>query len=233
MWDDLEANKKRLVIKIDGKKKEYDISDIGKKERFKVRGQSYYVNVISTGYFREIEIRNVPYEEQEASASQQLSDIIFSGLQRQEGMAIYLDLKGIGVSIVDDEPKEILYLSIYQILVSWVSEKIRLEGGEIENQDEYNLLVSHIQIDNMLSEENPIIFSPENALDKGMKVTIKDLEYDKKRVDKSYTPFIQVKFSISNTANNQLTQTKIDAIQVKIQTILLEVETGTLSVIVG
>jgi hypothetical protein len=222
-----------LVIKIDGKKKEYDISDIGKKEKFKVGRSLYYVNVISNGYFREIEIRNVPYEEEVVTATQQLSNIIFSGLQRQEGMAINLDLKGIGISIVDEEPKEILYLSIYQILVSWINEKIRLEGGEIENQDEYNLLISHIQIDNMLSEENPIIFSPENALDKGRKVTMQDLEYSGKKKDEGYTPFIQVKFSISNTANNLLTQTKIDAIQVKIQTILLEVETGTLSVIVS
>ena len=74
-----------------------------------------------------------------------------------------LDLRGVGISIVDKEPKEILYISIFKIVIKANSETTDKGRGVIETNEEYDLLLYHFQIDNMVSLENPILFSNGNA----------------------------------------------------------------------
>jgi hypothetical protein len=42
----------------------------------------------------------------------------------KKGFTFGVDLKGVGISLVDNEPKEIIYLSIYKL--SFMIEKVRV-----------------------------------------------------------------------------------------------------------
>lgn len=220
-------DEKKLVIEIEGKKKSYEIDQIEDKDSFKVKKRIYFVSVITTGYFRDIEIRSQrddKKEEKKESAVAAIREMMFLGASRQNAMYITVNLEGVGVSIVDEEPKEILFLSIYRIHASMINET-KLVDNEvhiIENQEEYNLRISHIQIDNVTSKDNPVLFSPEDGLDKGGALS-----------DINYTPFIQIKLSQTSNKNQKISQQIIDAFQVKIQRMKLEVETGTLKIIVS
>ena len=67
-------------------------------------------------------------------------------------------------------------------------------------------MIYHMQIDNMVSLENPILFGPEEILDK-----------DKILNEESYTPFVQMKISYSNNQSANVSRKKIDGLQVMIQ----------------
>lgn len=58
VWDNQIIAEKRIVIEIDGKTKEYEIDEIKEKDKFKVGKNTYYVCVISTGFYRELEIKH-------------------------------------------------------------------------------------------------------------------------------------------------------------------------------
>ena len=66
VWADQTIEKKRLVLEIEEKSKSYEIDEIKDKEDLVVKRKigshkekrHYYVSVITTGYFKEIEIRS-------------------------------------------------------------------------------------------------------------------------------------------------------------------------------
>lgn len=221
VWDDQTVNSKRVVLEIDGVRESYEIDEIEDKKHFSAKRKTYYVSVISTGYFRELEIRpkrkEDEKEEELGKGKAFMKELVLISSTNQSGLNLAVDLLGVGVSIVDEEPKELMFLSVYKIGVSAINELKHIGGGMLENQEEYNLMISHIQIDNMISKENPILFSPEDPLDKGKELS-----------DPLYTPFIQLKLSQSSNRYHKTSQRKIDAFQLKIQAMKLDVETGTL-----
>lgn len=106
-----------------------------------------------------------------------------------------LDLRGLGISIVDKEPKEVLYISLYRIRFKVEQEVTDKGKGITESNEEYDLTLYHMQIDNMVSLENPILFSPTEMLDK-----------EKVLTDEEYTPFIQIKVSYSNNQSAKVSR---------------------------
>lgn len=80
-----------------------------------------------------------------------------------------------------------------------------------------------MQIDNVISDENPIIFTPEDGFDKNRDLT-----------DPNFTPFIQMLLELSTNIHDKNNQSmKIEACQMEIQEMRLEVETGTMMIIVN
>ena len=93
-----------------------------KNKPFAVKKAKYTVNLVSTGYFRELEIRDrVSTKKQGTSADILRSFMVAKGLHKTEFKAS-LELKGVGISIVDKEPKEIIYLSLYRIYIKYANE---------------------------------------------------------------------------------------------------------------
>jgi hypothetical protein len=77
-----------------------------------------------------------------------LKDIMTAQISKQE-QQIHINLKGIGISFVDSEPKEVLYISIYKI--NFEIKKITdtdMHGTKIET--EVDLKIYHMQIDNQV-----------------------------------------------------------------------------------
>jgi hypothetical protein len=223
VWDDQTKDDKKVIIEIDGQSKEYDLDEIQDKKDFVIKKKKYYVKLISTGYFRELEIRDkLSNVGKTGNPSDMLKSLMLVSKRNRTGMKANLDLRGVGLSFVDKEPKEILYISIFKIVAKYDSETINKGRGQLEINEEYDLMVYHMQIDNMVSLENPILFSPMEILDKDQIVT-----------NPEYTPFVQIKVSYSNNQSSKVSRKKIDAFQVMIQKMKVEVETGTLNTIIG
>jgi hypothetical protein len=223
VWDDQTADDKRIILEIDGQRKEYDIDEIEEKKPFVIKKKKYYVEVKSTGYFRELEIRDKKSNKDKLdNPSRFLKSLMVSSSGQREERKICIDLRGIGISIVDKEPKEVMYLSIFRILMNLKQESLTKPNGVIESEEEFDVMVYHMQIDNMVSLDNPILFSPDMVLDKEKILT--DLEH---------TPFVQIKLSRSSNISARVTRKKIDAFQVMIQAMKVQVETGTLNLIIS
>jgi hypothetical protein len=227
VWDNQTVKIKRIVLEIDGKTKEYEIDEIKQKDTFKVGKKSYFISLVSTGYYRELEIRHskvadIEEEEESNVGVAAMKSITKFAHTKSEGMNATIQLEGIGISIVDEEPKEIIYLSIYKIEISAIQElkMVDFSNQIYENQEEYNLNISHMQIDNMVSVDNPTIFAPEDG------------DRDKILNDPEYTPFIQIKMSQTSNMHVNSVQKRIDAFQVKLQKMKIEADTGSLAIIV-
>lgn len=227
VWDNQIITEKRIVLEIDGKTKEYEIDEIKEKDKFKVgKKTKYYVCVISTGFYRELEIKHYSKAEVEKEDEDNAGVAALKGLTqiastKSDGINATIKLEGLGISIVDAEPKEVIYLSIYMVELSVIQERkiVDFLNFIYENQEEYNLLIAHMQIDNMVSKDNPTIFSPEDG--------------DKTRIltDPDFTPFIQVKVSQTSNMHVDSVQKRIDAFQIKLQQMKIEAETGTISIV--
>lgn len=223
VWDDQTKDEKKVTIRIDGHEKEYDLDEIEDKKNFVIKKKKFYVKLVSTGYFRELEIRDkLSNNKKLDNSASLLKNLMLSNGAGKNSLTANLDLRGVGISIVDKEPKEIIYISIFKIVIKAQQDTVNKGKGVIERSDEYDLIVYHMQIDNMVSLENPILFSPQETLDKK---TILENE--------DYTPFVQIKVSFSSNESANVSRKKIDAFQVMIQKMKAEVETGTLNVIIG
>ncbi|CAI2359786.1 unnamed protein product [Moneuplotes crassus] len=222
VWDDQTVNEKKIILEIDGQRKEYDLDEIKEKKDFVVKKKKYYIELISTGFFRELEIRDRVSSKNKAIKSKDLLKSLMVAPRNRTGMKANLDLRGLGISFVDKEPKEVLYISIFRIIAKIERETVNKGRGVIETSEEYDFMIYHFQIDNMVTTENSILFSPEEILDK-----------EKILNDEEYTPFVQIKISYTNNESSKVSRKKIDALQVMIQKMKLEVETGALNVIIN
>ena len=140
-----------------------------------------------------------------------------------------VELKGLGISLIDNEPKEVLYLSIYKMqfmLEKWTEKQQakneeQLEGLEMEGGNEqvtkYELRIDHIQIDNMLNNLMPVFFCPVRELDLGGEHAAEDAEY---------TPFIQAMITYAEIQEKDVYIKKYRGLQFAIQEMKLQVETG-------
>jgi len=101
-----------------------------------------------------------------------------------------------------------------------------------------DLKVDHMQIDNMSSDENPIIFTPFKAMNKIN--TIKFEEYPKHRLlikkdeeqDPNYKPFIDIGLSFYSSSLNHVVRKKVDNIKLIIEPMIIELETGILNIVI-
>ena len=95
-----------------------------------------------------------------------------------------MKLKGIGVSFVDSEPKEVLYMSIYKIELN-VEKVTDTDIHGTKTETDINIKVYHMQVDNQVPTKgrNKIIFGPQ-----------KEINFEAIDNEEDYTPFIQMKF---------------------------------------
>jgi len=155
VWDDQTVNEKKVTIEIDGQKKEYDLDEIQDKKDFIIKKKKYYIKLISTGYFRELEIRDrVSNKGNFTNSKDMLKSLMLVSKKNKTGMKANLDLRGVGISIVDKEPKEVLYISIFKIVAKIEQETVDKGRGVVETSEEYDFMIYHMQIDNMVTVEN-------------------------------------------------------------------------------
>ncbi len=81
-------------------------------------------------------------------------------------------LKGIGMSFIDNQPKELMYLRMDDFNLKYenwnaLAKKI-YEQNHLRTQtfSVINLEIGNLQLDNMIHEEMPVVFGPKKYYDK-------------------------------------------------------------------
>jgi len=115
-WDNRLLTNRKLEVKIDDFKEHLNIDKVLKKKTIEGRRKDalYHVEVLVTGSNKKVVISTIE-KKQEAMEPGQLEKLMwrFSSMQ----MRLHLDLVGVGVSFIDNEPKELIYASLYNIQV--------------------------------------------------------------------------------------------------------------------
>jgi len=75
------------------------------------------------------------------------------------GMKFMLNLLGIGISIIDQEPEELLYICVNKILVNYQYRAVT-EEGETDTKTVIELNLGNFQIDNLTNDDYPVLLAP-------------------------------------------------------------------------
>lgn len=129
---------------------------------------------------------------------------------------ISLNIQSIGVSIIDADPKEVVYLAIHKPLIKY-GRKIGLNESEVN--ENFDVVIEHAQLDNMSTFVNPVILSPQKLLD----------AEESKGEKEEYTPFIQLKLERDIIKYKKSVVTKYPCIMFAAQEIQCHVETEALN----
>ena len=119
---------------------------------------------------------------------------------RSQGAKIFLNLEGIGFSLIDETPKEIFYLSFYKIFFDY---KYSIHNNILNKMNLHNSLtfsIKNMQLDYCLENAYEIVFNPTNQIlppkfgeeTKAEKKTFLDKVME---VGDEDTPFIQLVLS--------------------------------------
>lgn len=171
---------------------------------------------------------------------------------------ITVKLHGIGLSFVDNEPKELMYISLYNIgfkMTTWKEdahkskvrqtieeskeEEIDEEDNDFEGADEgaeevftqMDFTLGHMQIDDMVTDNFKIIFSPEKILEKE-EFKVAKFSNPLKR-DEDHIPFVQFSVTRAELHEGATKVEKFPALQLAIQKMNIQVDTQSVLEILG
>ena len=117
-----------------------------------------------------------------SSASLYVQNLINKKHFTKNEVKVKVALMGLGVSLVDNEPKELIYISLYRMALKVRIWRDDLEMGEEEQKEEtahtkqigdkeeeqvntqVDFSVEHMQIDDMLTDHFKVIFTPEKII---------------------------------------------------------------------
>ena len=174
----------RLQIKIKTAIIKYDYNAIGKTKTGLSDGVYYHARAISEKNSRVLHIRQTNKVEdtfskiggdtkifsnktavakmEEDKKSVSTPQIIFEDINNKDDIKLAVSIAGIGISVINHEPKELIYLNVFDISCDLEkNESIDPGDGIKTTTTSIALNIKKIQIDNMLEQSFPVIFSPQ------------------------------------------------------------------------
>ena len=211
LWPDHTLEKKKIILYAAGKQDTYDITLVGKQRVIVALPNYIHVRTITKNFGRQMIITQSFSRSNSVSLSDMGNINALEELKKEEkkedahskdDLKFSLFLQGIGLSIIDGDPKELLYFSAHQIEIGL--EKKVLKELQIEDTNYYlKFNIGHIQLDNMLDKSFPVIFAPQRLF-------IKDSK------DNEQFPFIQTKISYTNSRDEGLVFSKYNSVQLQV-----------------
>jgi len=93
---------------------------------------------------------------------------------KMTGMNMQFDFKGLGVSFIDNQPKELIYLCINDLALAYnylvVNDHKKDSGGSSTLTRTFlKFQVGNLQIDNLINDEMPVVIGPKNFYNSSLK----------------------------------------------------------------
>jgi len=83
------------------------------------------------------------------------------GVGSSEGMSVQLYLKGLGLSFLDNQPKELIYVTLDDIELRYSAKTItEIDGEQQVTSTKLMSKIGSVQIDNLLNEDMPVVIGP-------------------------------------------------------------------------
>ena len=102
----------------------------------------------------------ISYDKKENKNNLKMNEKILSQYKKISGFKFYLYLIGIGLNLINNEPKEIFYLSFYGITFEYINFSTNNINNKFDINDTLILKVKNIQLDYCLDDSFPIILNP-------------------------------------------------------------------------
>ena len=207
VFEDLISDKnKEITIKFDDKTNNYKLDEIKQFGKVKAKSGTFEVALKAQKDYKELSISN-PQKQKEVEVDPKgnVYKLLLMNKMLLKCFLITLNVKSICVSMIDSDPKEVLLVSLVNPLVKFGK---RVSFHSVEIDQNLDLIVDHVQIDNMGTMQNPVIFCPKKLLNN---------EEVKKEDNEEYTPFFQAKIEKHITKYRKTKSVKYPCIMLAVQ----------------
>jgi hypothetical protein len=82
--------------------------------------------------------------------------------QKSQGNIVRVSIAGITISVIDGAPREVMCASVLDLQLALKSFVYDKKAKVPETRTQLQASLGHVQIDNLVGEENPVIFGPKN-----------------------------------------------------------------------
>ena len=137
------------------------------------------------------------------------------------GMKYFFNLKGIGFSLIDQEPKEILYISLYKINFNYNYIMKYLIDNSENIKEEFIFNIYNIQIDYCLDNSFKVIMSPKTQILPENEAEIVIQNYGENLIP--FLQFLVIKRTNINNIDDNFNEKEINIYYQRIEIILQEI----------
>ena len=211
VWPDHIVPEKKINLFVGTSHRPYDITTMGElKPIIGDHGKSYRVRTITKNFGRQIIVtegcppKHKPKRTMKPEEKGEDEKQIEAVTHTKDDLKVHVSLPGFGASLVDSEPKELLYASLCEIALD-LEKKVTLLGALQDTNYYLSADVGHIQVDNTLERSFPVIFGPHRLF-----------VGDKKLRDSDWGPFVQFKASITESKEEDLAFTRVNSVQLQL-----------------
>ncbi|CAG9327203.1 unnamed protein product [Blepharisma stoltei] len=207
-FDDNLVNNKKIIVESENAKNKYSLEKIQKQKNF----GNHKVEVVVEGVTRQLNI-----SEPDLPKGTSIVQALYEMFAVKSSFKVLLEMKGIGLSIIDEKPTEKIYISMMGLFAKLKKTDI-LFGKRLDTALKADIKLGNFQIDNMdnMNSMFPVIYSP---------VAIN------KEESGEIVPFIQFKLQREiRTCINQQSNTidKISWLELLIQSMQAKINEDTL-----
>ena len=119
---------------------------------------------------------------------------IITGERKTSNMRFNVDIKGIGLSIIDNIPREVFYISMYGIDIMYLNLSYTKEKGIVDSTDNLQFKLKNFQVDYCLDDSFKCIVFPKEPLKP-------KIEEEKISRNEPILPFLQILFTRHTSYN--------------------------------
>ena len=149
----------------------------------------YHIYRKNKGQTRVIKI--IELSENEKNDRKFKNEINLLQRKRPKSSLYSLQLKGIGVSIINEVPKELFFISFYDIKMKYISNFLQTRfGTSIEITENIELYIKNIQIDYCLNDSFKNIIFPTNQMIPSMEEKL--IANNKSQILEDFVPFLSM-----------------------------------------
>ena len=208
VWENSNKPKENIYFEIYGRQEKFNYSIFKQNEMIiNERGikLNYFVGSKNKTITRRFEIQQ---EESFSKVERDALDLYFKNKKRPNSSFYDIFIRGFGISIIDNTPQEIFYISLYNLQVKFISNVLNFDAG-VQTNSTINLIVNidNFQIDYCLNDSLKVVLAPRDQLVPSIEPEIREIA---RKEEREIVPFIKVLLTMS-TKENHFKEEKLSA----------------------
>ena len=200
VWDNSHKHKDELYFEIYGKTKKFNYS-IFKEESLKITERETTL-LYSVSSKNKTSTRRFLIKEKENLTKLEADELklYLKGQSRPKSMYFDIFIRGFGISIIDNSPKELFYLSVYNMNIKYIKNVLVTNKG-VQSESTMNVIVyiDNMQIDYCLNDSLKTILSPKRQIVPSIEA---DVRKAAKEENEKIVPFMSVLLTMTKKTNH-------------------------------
>ena len=198
-WGNSNKHKDKIFFEVYGKTSSFNYS-IFKEEVLKINERALTL-LYSVSSKHKTATRRFEIKEKESLTKLEADELKLYLREKSRPKSSYMDIfiRGFGISIIDNTPQEIFYLSTYNISVKFIS-NVLLSNGGAKSESTINIIVyiDNMQIDYCLNDSLKTILSPKVQIVPSIEAEVRN---QAKANNEQIVPFLSVLVTMTTKVN--------------------------------